>query len=136
MADQLTQTIADAKAKLQSNDGEEMEAAADALTTVLNAAKALDLTALKATIALAKQEGIDTSVADDLVANATDGGAAADALFDLRAARKVKAQTMPDVYTGSEPAEGKVYIYNLGTGMFLGTGASYNTHCAVDHVGI
>ncbi len=136
MQEALASAIEAAKAKLTSTDSDEVEAAADELKAALAAAKSVDLSVLKATIALAKTEGVDTSAADEVVATATDNGPVAAALFDLRAARKVKAQTLPDIYTGSAPAEGKVYIYNLGTGMFLGTGSSYNTHCAVDQVGI
>ena len=138
LASQLSEALGNAKEVLESASANYQDYAnqADNLLQVLNAAKAVDVSALKATATLAKAEGIDTSVADELVANATESGPVNDALFDLRAARKVKAQAVPDIYTGSEPAEGKVYIYNLGTGMFLGTGASYNTHCAVDQVGI
>ena len=136
MAEQLSEAIDAAKAKMSSTDSDEVEAAADALKAALKAAKNVDVSVLRATIALAKKEGVDTSAADEVVATATDNSPVAAALFDLRAARKINAQTLPDIYTGSEPAEGKVYIYNLGTGMFLGTGASYNTHAAVDQVGI
>lgn len=52
------------------------------------------------------------------------------------ASQKINALRMPDVYTGSAPAGGKVYLYNIGTGMFLGSGSDWNTHAAVDQVGI
>jgi hypothetical protein len=136
LAQALAAAISDGQSALSSTDPDEISAATAAITNAISAAKAVDLSVLKATIALAKQEGIDTSAAEELEASATEIGPVNDALFDLRAARKVKAQAMPDIYTGSEPAEGKVYIYNLGTGLFLGTGSSYNTHCAVDQVGI
>jgi len=136
LATQLSNAIDAAKAKLSSTDSDEVEAAAEELLAVLKAAQSINVSALKATIALAKQEGIDTSAAETIASQATSAAEVNDALFDLRAARKIKAQSMPDVYTGSEPAEGKVYIYNIGTGLFLGTGSSYNTHCAVDQVGI
>ncbi len=136
LKDALAEAYENATAARISTDQQEITSATSALNAALNAAKAVDVSVLKATAALAKEEGLDTSVADDVVANATDAGAVESALFDLRAARKINAQKMPDIYTGSEPAEGKVYLYNLGTGMFLGTGASYNTHCAVDQVGI
>lgn len=132
----LSTALADAQSKRTSQNKDEIIAATTALNQALNSAKAVDVSVLKATAELAKAEGIDTGAADEVVATATDNGPVAAALFDLRAARKVKAQALPDIYTGSAPAEGKVYIYNLGTGMFLGTGASYNTHCAVDQVGI
>lgn len=132
----LDEALQTAQAALTSTSQEEITEATSALNAALSAAKSVDVSVLKATAELAKAEGVNTDVADELIENATEAGPVADALFDLRAARKVKAQAMPDVYTGSEPAEGKVYIYNIGTGLFLGTGSSYNTHCAVDQVGI
>ena len=132
----LSTALADAQSKRTSQSQDEIIAATTALNQALSSAKAVDVSVLKATAELAKAEGIDTGAADEVIANAVESGAVNDALFDLRAARKVKAQALPDIYTGSAPAEGKVYIYNLGTGMFLGTGSSYNTHCAVDQVGI
>lgn len=136
MAEKLNNAIAAAKEKLTSTDSDEVEAATEALAAALAEAQSLDISVLKATIALANQEGIDTTEANDFVANTLTSEGMSDLLFDLRAARKIAAQRMPDIYTGAEPAEGNVYFYNLGTGMFLGTGASYNTHCAVDQVGI
>lgn len=92
---------------------------------------------LAATVAWAKEEGVSTTAAEAVLsADPLSVEAIGDALYDLRAARKVNAQRLPDIYAGSAPAEGKVYIFNLGTGMFLGTGSSYNTHAAVDQVGI
>ena len=132
----LDEALQTAQAALTSTSQEEITGATSALNAALSAAQSVDVSVLKATAELAKAEGVNTDVADELIENATEAGPVADALFDLRAARKVKAQAMPDVYTGSEPAEGKVYIYNIGTGLFLGTGSSYNTHCAVDQVGI
>lgn len=137
MAQTLAEAIDAAKGKLSAIDSDEIEAAAEELNAALKQAQSVDVSVLKATAALANKEGLDTAEADDVVANATDAGAVSSALFNLQAARKINAQKLPDVYTGSAPADGeKVYIYNLGTGMFLGTGASYNTHCAVDQVGI
>ena len=116
--------------------------ATTALTTAINkynAGKA-DLTALKQTVTKAQAEGItafDNAVADVLAAAADAfASTAAQKLYDVRAARKVKALGKPDVYTGSAPAAGKVYLYNIGTGMFLGMGSDWNTHAAIDQVGI
>ena len=99
----------------------------------------VDALYLAATITLANTEGLSTTAAASvLTADPLSRDNIKDALFDLRSARKVNAQRMPDIYTGSAPAPaaGSVYLYNLGTGMFLGTGSSYNTHAAVDQVGI
>lgn len=116
--------------------------ATTALTTAINkynAGKA-DLTALKQTVTKAQAEGIsafDNAVAEVLAADADAFAAtAAQKLYDVRAARKVKALGKADIYTGSTPAAGKFYLYNIGTGMFLGAGSDWNTHAAVDQVGL
>ena len=116
--------------------------ATTALTTAINkynAGKA-DLTALKQTVTKAQAEGIsafDNAVAEVLAADADAFAAtAAQKLYDVRAARKVKALGKADIYTGSAPAAGKFYLYNIGTGMFLGAGSDWNTHAAVDQVGL
>ena len=116
--------------------------ATTALTTAINkynAGKA-DLTALKQTVTKAQAEGItafDNAVADVLAADADAfASTAAQKLYDVRAARKVKALGKADIYTGSTPAAGKFYLYNIGTGMFLGAGSDWNTHAAVDQVGL
>lgn len=117
--------------------------ATTALTTAINTYNAgkADLTALIQTVAKAQAEGVtgyDNAVADVLAAAADAfASTAAQKLYDVRAARKVKALGKPDdVYTGSAPAAGKVYLYNIGTGMFLGMGSDWNTHAAIDQVGI
>ena len=137
MAAKLADAITAAKAKLTSTDGDEMEAEAEALKEVLNEAKSLDLSVLKATAALAKQEGIDTSAADDILANALDGNAATALLEELRTARKIKALGgAEDIYPGAAPAaDTEYYFYNLGTGMWLSAGSDWNTHAAVDQAG-
>ena len=116
--------------------------ATTALTTAINkynAGKA-DLTALKQTVTKAQAEGItafDNAVAEVLAADADAFAAtAAQKLYDVRAARKVKALGKEDIYTGTAPAAGKFYLYNIGTGMFLGAGSDWNTHAAVDQVGL
>lgn len=116
--------------------------ATTALTTAINkynAGKA-DLTALKQTVTKAQAEGIsafDNAVADVLAADADAfASTAAQKLYDVRAARKVNALGKDDIYTGSTPAAGKFYLYNIGTGMFLGAGSDWNTHAAVDQVGL
>ena len=137
LANKLNQAIVAAIAKLASTDGEEMEAAAEELKAALKAAQAVDLSVLKATVELAKKEGIDTSAANDIYENATDGGSAAALVEELRTARKMKALGgAPDIYTGEEPAAGEFYFYNIGTGMWLNQGSDWCTHAAVDQTGL
>ena len=120
LANSLAQAIEDAKAKLTSVVPEEITAATDALNTALNTAKAVNVTALKQTIVLAGEESIDVSDAVTAAAEATTADVVNSALGNLRTARKMNALRMPDIYTGSAPAEGQVYLFNVGTGLFLG----------------
>ncbi len=136
LANSLAQAIEDAKAKLTSVVPEEITAATDALNTALNTAKAVNVTALKQTIVLAGEESIDVSDAVTAAAEATTADVVNSALGNLRTARKMNALRMPDIYTGSAPAEGQVYLFNVGTGLFLGMGSDWSTHAAVDQVGI
>jgi len=126
----------------EMQDADVIVDATTALTTAINTYNAgkADLTALKQTVTKAQAEGIsafDNAVAEVLAADADAFAAtAAQKLYDVRAARKVKALGKDDIYTGSTPAAGKFYLYNIGTGMFLGAGSDWNTHAAVDQVGL
>ena len=143
VADFLQQAINDGNdAMNELQDADIIVNATTALTTAINTYNAgkADLTALIQTVAKAQAEGVtgyDNAVADVLAA-AADAFAltAAQKLYDVRAARKVKALGKPDVYTGSAPAAGKYRLFNIGTGMFLGMGSDYNTHAAIDQVGV
>ena len=124
-----------------SSDLDEIVNATNALQTAINQVNGVaDLTVFKQTADLATAEGIDVNDEKAAIEAVADGAniatVAGEQLYILRAARKVNALGKPDVYTGSAPAEGKVYLFNLGTGMFLGMGSDWNTHAAVDQVGI
>ena len=136
LANKLNTAVKNGKALLDSADRDAIATAATAISNALLAAKAVNVTVLRQTIALAKEEKLNVSAANKVLTLATEASEVNQALYDLRAARKINALAMPDIYTGSAPAEGKVYIFNLGTGMFLGTGSDWNTHAAVDQVGI
>ena len=136
LANELADALADAKSKLSSTNPDELSAAVAALNAALEAAQAVNVIILKQTAELAEAEGLDVTAANTAIAEAKTAADIDQPLYDLRAARKINALRMPDIYTGSAPAEGKVYIFNLGTGMFLGTGSDWNTHAAVDQVGI
>lgn len=126
----------------EMQDADVIVDATTALTTAINTYNAgkADLTALKQTVTKAQAEGIsafDNAVAEVLAADADAFAAtAAQKIYDVRAARKVKALGKEYIYTGSAPAAGKFYLYNIGTGMFLGAGSDWNTHAAVDQVGL
>ena len=136
LASKLKTAVKNGKALLDSTDKDAISEATAAISNALLAAKAVNVTVLRQTIALAKEEKVNVNAANKVLTFATEADEVKQALYDLRAARKINALAMPDIYTGAAPAEGKVYIFNLGTGMFLGTGSDWNTHAAVDQVGI
>ena len=136
LAAELSTAINEAKAALNATTKEDITAATNQLNTVLAAAKSVNVTALKQTVALAKEEGLNTAAGETAIVEAKNASEIEQPLYDLRAARKLNAMRMPDIYTGSKPAEGKVYLFNVGTGTFLGTGSDWNTHAAVDQAGI
>lgn len=124
-----------------SQDADDIVDATNALQTAINQVNgATDMTVFKQTMAKAEPEGVAVNGYKAAVEAVTDGSAfaatVADQLYLLRSNRKVNALRMPDIYTGSAPAAGKVYLFNIGTGMFLGAGSDWNTHAAVDQVGI
>ena len=133
----LDDAIAAAKEKLTSADSDEVEAAAEAVNSALAAAKSIDVTPLKALVVLAQAEGIDVTAANEVITNATNTSVITAAVNGLMAARKIKALGgAADIYTGSVPAAGEFYFYNLGTGMWLNQGSDWCTHAAVDQAGL
>ncbi|MBO4801460.1 MAG: hypothetical protein J5545_06280 [Bacteroidaceae bacterium] len=137
LADALDEAVSAGKATLTSDDTDEVEAATEAIKAALNAAKAIDVSILKATMVLAESEGVDVTAVSDVIANATNSGEVSSALDALRIARKINALGgAPDIYTGSVPtADKEYYFFNLGTGMWLSAGSDWNTHAAVDQAG-
>jgi hypothetical protein len=114
-----------------------------ALTDALNEyiAGKNNLLVLKQTVEKAATEELDLSAKLNTAKAVTDGTTFAavveQQLYDARAERKVNLLRMPDIYTGSTPIDGAtIYLYNIGTGMFLGMGSDWSTHAAVDQVGI
>ena len=133
--DNLAAMLLAAKDKTSSVDSEEISKATANLLAAIEAVKNVDVTILRQTVAVA-ESGIDVTAANYAIENAMSADEVSQALFDLRAARKLNSMRMPDIYKGSAPADGKVYLFNVGTGTFLGTGSDWNTHAAVDQVGI
>ncbi|MCR5270448.1 MAG: FIVAR domain-containing protein [Prevotella sp.] len=128
----ITNALTDARAALNSEDGEEMANKATALTNAVAAAEAVDVTILQQTIAVAEQ-GVDLTEANDFITNGTSADVLNDILFKLRTARKINALGVADTFTGSTPtADTEYFLYNIGTGMWLANGSDWNTHAAVD----
>ena len=131
----LDDAVIAAKSAVAEGNDDVIATKIDEMNKALAAAKALDIKVLEETIELAGQ-GVDLTEAQDFVANGTTVDELNNVLYKLRTARKINALAMTDIYKGSAPKAGKVYIYNVGTGLFLGTGSNWNTHAAVDQVGI
>lgn len=85
----------------------------------------------------ALEEGVDTSDADAVFNAATSKGQYENALTRLRYARRVKlSDRHPDVFDGNEPAVGRFYLYNLGSGRFLCGGSDWGAHAALGLPGV
>ena len=111
------------------------EAINDALTAAKTAPTIANIEALQATIALAKNEGVDTSSWDAILANPTSANDVRNALEAVTLARKMNAvDKQPDIFTGSAPVDGgQYYIYNVGAQRYLTGGVDYGTHAAVNY---
>ena len=132
LAEALNNAIAAGRAALSSTDSDELAAAEAAISSALNAAKAVNVSVLRQTVAVT-EAGIDLTAANNAIANALTKDEADNALFDLRTARKLNALKTNDIFKGSAPEDGVEYFfYNIGTGMWLNNGSDWNTHTAVD----
>jgi len=141
LANALANAIATGKAVLASpTDANEIIEAAEAITSALNAAKAVDVTLLQQTTALAEAEGIvlPASVTDFFVNGMNNE---VETLLRLvRNLRKLNAIEKVDIskIVCSEPvnAEADYYLYNVGAGIFFSTTADWGTHIAIDNPGM
>ncbi|MCR5780861.1 MAG: hypothetical protein K6G70_10025 [Bacteroidaceae bacterium] len=137
LATALTTALSEAKALVDSEDIDAIEAKTNALNGARTAAEAVDVTNLNAVIALAKAAGIDVSAAETVVAEATEAAPVNNALSTLRLARQLKAaETAENVWAGNEAAAGDFYIYNVGSGRFLCGGDDWGAHAAIGFPGV
>ena len=90
------------------------------------------LDVLQKTIALAKEEGLNTSDAEDYFVNGTTQGQLDDVLKALRYARKdFHAERQPNVFSGNDVKAGEFYLYNVGQQRFLTGGSDWGAHAAL-----
>ena len=137
LATALATALSDAKALVESDDIDAIEAKTNALNTARSAAEAVNPTDLIATIALAKAEGIDVTAAEEVAKTATEAAPVNEALNSLRLARQIKAADKAEnVWAGNAPAAGDFYIYNVGQKRFLCGGADWGAHAALGFPGI
>lgn len=137
-----------ANAVLNTEDFVELQKAANELQDAVNNTNAAveRYGFLTATIPFAEKEGVDAAIITSSKQKAESAASindVNDALNALRIARKVNAaETHPDVFKGSAPAEGDpemrdndFYFYNIGTQRFLCGGDDWGAHCAVGFPG-
>lgn len=128
--------VAEAKAALTNEDLLVQKAALENLQKVLAEAKAADITALQEVMAYCEADGVDVSEAQRIIAEGMTAGEVNGAVYDLKAARKIKNLTLVGESFAGSPAEvGEFYLFNVGTGLYLSMGSDWNTHAAVDQTG-
>lgn len=101
----------------------------------LNAYTPTDL--LRAIVNLAKNEGVNTSDAESVLASGRGDDEVNKAIEALRIARKqFHFETDNATYTGNEPFEGRFYLYNVGRKNYLSSGSDWGTHFALGYPGL
>ena len=134
----LNAALTAARALTESTDVDKISSASSALFNALEAAEAVDVSVLRATITLAEAEGISipTSVTNFL-ANGTTNEIETH-LRLVRNLRKLNAIEKVDItrIECSEPTSGDFYLYNVGAGIFFSTTADWGTHIAIDNPGM
>ena len=136
----LINAIEEANSRLaDAQTSNDLLAAIDALqsaVTVINQSKD-PIRHYIATKALAEDEGIDISGADELFNSAVSRDNYDNALTQLRRMRmRALRETHEDVFTGCAPVDGgEYYIYNLGMKQFLTGGSSWGAHAALGFPG-
>lgn len=132
--------IANAEAVLAKGEDAtpaEYTAATDALQGVYGAFVVANAKTFHAINALAINEGINTESHVAKFQAATNNDGVNSAIKDLRwARRRAAAFRHVDNFTGSEPAEGKFYLFNVGQRQFLNQGSDWHTHANVNYHGL
>ena len=132
----LADAIEEAKAALAGDDLLAQRAALEKLQNALAEAKNGDITLLQEIIAAADKDGVNVQPYVQLLETAATAAAVDQAVFDLKADRKIHALRTSFRYTGSAPAvDTEFYLFNVGTDLFLSMGSDWNTHAAVDQAG-
>jgi len=131
----LNEALTSAKAVAESSDLAAQKEAYDALKQAFDNVKALNadnFTALKNTIALAKEEGLESLESESFFEAGTTNDELDKALKSARIARKQNvAERQPNVFKGNVPAKGDFYLYNVGQQRFLTGGSDWGAHAAL-----
>lgn len=130
----------DVAKNVDRTDADAMTNATTALEAALAKAQAVDVKALKATVALAVAEGITVPASvGEFIVNGTSNEIDTH-LRLVRNLRKLNAIEKVDIslIECSEPAneEADYYLYNVGAGIFFSTTADWGTHIALDNPGM
>ncbi len=133
----LNTALQNANAEKASTDVEVLTARVNALRTAIDNAKAVDVSILAATIALASAEGVTTTAAENVKANGLTAEEVSSALSALRVDRKIAHIEKDEAaYEGNEPAEGEFYLLNVGRKAYLTSGSDWGTHAALGWPGL
>ena len=131
----LDEALNAAKTALNGDDMEAQRQALENLQRAFDNVKSInanDFDALQKTIALAKEEGINTADAEEFFQSGTTQGQLHDQLKALRYARKdFHAERQPDVFAGNDVKAGQFYLYNVGQQRFLTGGSDWGAHASV-----
>ena len=137
LSNTLSTDLTAAKGVVAGDDLAAQKEKLDALQAAYDAAKAVDVTILSATVDLAKDEGVNVDAAETFLAEGTTADALNSTLEALRMARKqAHFETDNATYTGHEPFEGKFYLYNVGRKNYLSSGSNWGTHLALGYPGL
>ena len=131
----LNQALQEAKAVVNGDDLEAQRVALENLRQAFNDAKSINsgaFDALVKTIAMAKEEGLDVTEAEDFIVNGTSQGQLDQVLRVLRDNRKTyHAEKQPNVFSGHDVQAGDFYLYNVGQQRFLTGGSDWGAHAAL-----
>ena len=139
LAQELQDAINEANDAKNNNDAAALNTVYNKLVNAYNAAKNVPVNVLKRTVALAKEEGVDTDAAEDFLQNGRTADELNNQLYNVRSERKLNAAATidADAVAGEEPVDGgKYYLLNVGTGLFFDITADWSTHMSIDNPGI
>ena len=132
----LDAAVTTAQASL--DDPDDLAAQKEALENLeekFELAKNNNVTILRATVILAKAEGVNTTPYETFLAEGLDG--TSDQLNKLRMDRKAAHMQIDNAtYTGNAPAAGEFYIYNVGRKNYLTSGGDWGTHAVLGWPGL
>lgn len=135
----ISKAIDEGKNALNSENATEIRLAIFKLQSVVAAVNlsANEIWNFNETKKLTDAEGVDAAKAVELFNNAASRDDYANALKELRYARRRNAaDKQEDIFPGQPVAEGKFYLYNVGQKQFLCGGSDWGAHAALGFPGV